>query len=160
MQLGYTQNIKNQKEVIKDIFTPDYVIKSSKAISIMIKQDSVLKVRDKQVIEYQDKIDKLKEEFSNTLVDIVKEKENIITNLQEIKEIEADNTPLEKSKKQTISGYLGVEVPEFKLDSPNMNIELIYDINKVGLGVKGEINTNISEKIKYRYYLNLRYKFL
>ena len=52
--LIFTQNIKPtdyQDKRIKEIFTPEYIIESSKPISIVIEQDSVIKVRDLQLKE-------------------------------------------------------------------------------------------------------------
>ena len=66
--LIFTQNIKPtdyQKSKIKEIFTPEYIIETSKVISIKKEQDSVIKVRDFQIEELNTKIENLKEEYNN-----------------------------------------------------------------------------------------------
>lgn len=176
MQFAYTQNTKatqEQKEKISKIFTPDYVIQSSKPISIMKQQDSVIKARDNQIKELLNKIEALKTEHKNTLVEIAKQNSIVKKNTKKVDSI--SNSQLDKLRPGLFSqlfsktawsnfhGYIGAEVPDFtNFGNTNLNAELMFEFRKVDFGIKGEIriqDNQINPAIRQNIlFFKVRYK--
>ena len=149
---------KEQKQRRDALFTSDYIIESSKAISIMKEQDSVITTRDVQIRELEAKIEALKEEHTNTLVDIAKEN-NIAKNAsKEVDDIADSKLKLEKLKWSGLHLYGGIESEEADFQRLRFNTELIYTMTKINFGVKFE-SYSIDEKTQFRYLLKVNYKF-
>lgn len=163
MHFAYTQNIKptpEQQKKISEIFTPDYIIESSKPISIVKEQDSVIAVRDKQIKELKAKIEALKEEHKKTLVEIAKENKIAETSSQQIDSISDHQLKRERFKWSGLHLYIGAEVPEFNFESSILNAEFMYEFEKFEFGFKGELDPNVIQDSKYtfNYFLKVRYK--
>lgn len=155
--LMFTQNIKPtdyQNNRIKEIFTPEYIIETSRVISIKIEQDSVIKVRDIQIKDRDSKIEKLKNEYK----DLIKKLEDNTDVLQEV--VREENEIVEsiiknRSFKNNIHLYTSVK---FNLiNNIILEPELLYEFKKVHVGVSSEL---IPNSINYKVSLNfkLRYK--
>jgi len=164
MLCSYTQIIKptkEQKEKIENIFTPDYVIESSKVISIMIEQDSVIKSRDKTIEFLEKKIQNLNTEHKKTLVDIAKQNNIAKNTSKKIDTINDNLLKLEKLKWSGIHFYAGVEVPKINFSNIEFNGELMYEMRKIHFGIKGQIEPSYienHENYNFTYFLKLRYK--
>ena len=161
VHLTYTQNIKPTKEQenrIKEIFTPDYIIESSKPISIVSEQDSVITVRDKQIKELEAKVEALKKEHVKTLVNIAKENKIAKDASEEVDDITDSILKLEKLKWSGLHFYGGIEAEEADLQRLRFNTELIYTMNKINFGAKLE-SYSTDEKTQFRYLLKANYKF-
>lgn len=162
--MTYTQNIKPTKEQeqrIRDIFTPEYVIESSKPISIVKEQDSVIAVRDIQIQELQKKISDLKEEHLRTITEIAINNQNAREDSNEISEISEDLLSSEKKKWKGLHLYIGSEIPELQISTPSFNSELMYELRNFHFGLKGEaVNIQIENNNQYQfsYQIKLRYK--
>lgn len=163
--LTFTQNTKatqEQNNRIKEIFSPDYVIESSKVISIMKEQDSVLSIRDAQIKELNDKILILQKEHKKTLVDIIKDVKVAENASKEVDEIADEILEEEKMKWKGLHLYVGIEVPKIEFNNLIFNTEFMYELEKIEFGIKGQVEpvfVNETSKYEFNYYLKVRYKF-
>ena len=165
MQSAFTQNIKptqEQKDKIKEIFTPEYVIESSKPISIMKEQDSVIKVRDKQILALKEKIKTIQKEYTKTLVEIAKENKIAETTTNQVDSISDHQIKSERFKWKGLHLYGGVEVTKFEFQNSIINTELMYEFTSFEFGLRAEINPEPNQtesKYNFNYLLKVRYKF-
>lgn len=152
----------SQQKRIDSIFTAEKIIDISKGLSNEKIQDSVIKVRDNQIKELQDKIELLKKEHNETLVEIAKHNKTAEETSNTVDDISDDQLKKEKNKWKGLHLYGGVEVPRFQFNRINFNTELMYELERFEFGVKGEIGQLDIEKetgYNFNYYLKLRYKF-
>lgn len=162
--MTYTQTIKPTKEQeqrIKDIFTPEYVIESSKPISIVKEQDSVIDVRDKQIKELLSKIDALNSEHKKTLADIAKANAVVKETSKESDSIADVQLKKERLRWSGLHAYAGIEVPKLEFSNIEINGELMYELRKFHFGIKlafQDIDVE-TEGLEFNYFLKLRYKF-
>jgi hypothetical protein len=151
-----------QRNRIDSIFTAEKIIDISKGLSNEKLQDSVIKVRDNQIKELQDKVALLKKEHTNTLIEIAKHNKTAEETTSTVDDISDNQLKKEKNKWKGLHLYGGVEIPQFKFNEPNFNTELMYELERFEFGVKGEFGKLDIEKetgYNFNYYLKLRYKF-
>lgn len=159
-----TKPTKEQSDKIKEIFTPEYIIKSSKTISISKEQDSVIKVRDIQINELLKKIELLKKEHNQTLIDIAKYNNDAQNASKKIDSISDKQIGLDFFKGFKITNihlYTGLEIPKINIPNTNLNAELMLELNKIHFGIKGQIEPDIiSDNNRYiaNYFIKIRYK--
>lgn len=123
-------------------------------------QDSVINARDIQIKELQAKIDALKAEHEQTLIDIAK-----ANSVAQQSAKEADSIADEQLRRLNWKGlhlYGGVEVPKFQFDLMEVNTELMYEFKRFHFGIKGALQPQVdpnSTGFNFNYLLKLRYKF-
>ena len=164
MHCLYTQNIsvtQEQKDKIKEIFTPEYIIESSKPISITKIQDSVIKARDIQIKELQDKIEKLKALHLKTLVDIAKQNNIAKDTSTKIDSINDKQFSKLKLNWNGLHLYGSGSIPKIEYREPTFELELMYEFKKIHFGIIGQTEPIPIEPTKYQfnYQFKLRYKF-
>lgn len=160
--LVFTQNIKvtqYQKNKIKEIFTPDYIIETSKVISIMHEQDSVIKVRDIQIKELEYKISELKKIHLKSIANL----KSINNNLNSA--IDLNNTKLtqqlklERKKYLGFHSYAGLNISKLQLDNINISGELLYRFPSITIGIGLELTNPVYvDKYFFNYFIEIRYK--
>lgn len=160
MPYAFTQNIKptlKQQNEISRIFTPDYVIETSKVISIIHDQDSVIKVRDIQLKELQSKIFQLKKQYTEIISKIKIENNKGFEASKKLDSLY--DRLINKSESKGVHLYLGVEVPKFNFQNPSFNAELMYEFKKFHVGIKGDFSDfNLNNKYIFNYSIKFRYK--
>ena len=162
--MTYTQNIKLSKEQekrIKEIFTPEYIIESSKAISIEKQQDSVIAARDEYIKELEAKIEALNTEHKRTLAEIAKANNVVKETIKESDSIADKQLKDERLRWSGIHFYGGVEVPEIDFQRTEINGELMYELEKFHFGLKAAFRQEQIEQqgLQFTYFIKLRYKF-
>lgn len=123
--------------------------------------DSVLKIRDLQIDELMDRIEFLKEDFKNTLIEIAKSKKVIDDSNTRIDEISDEQIKNEKFNWKGIHLYGGVEVPRFEFGNIMPNSELMYEMKNFDFGLKAQlqpIGLKSGSDYQFNYLLKLRYK--
>lgn len=165
----FTQNIKptqTQKNRISEIFSPEYIIESSRAISILIEQDSVIKARDIQIKELALKISALQDEHKKTLISIAKENKVAQTASKQIDSISEDQIKDSRFKFKNLKWlnlhlYTGLE-SDLNFKEFTINSELMYEFNKFHFGIKLDlqpITTEEKTQYNFNYFIKLRYRF-
>jgi len=127
----------------------------------MKEQDSVIIVRDQQIKELQGKIEALREEHKNTLISIAKENKVAKDSSKEVDSISDEQLKKEKFKWKGLHLYGGGEVPSFDFQKTRLNTELMYEMEKIEFGLKGELlpsNIEAEPGYKFTYFLKVRYK--
>ena len=165
----FTQNTNktivtdNQKQKIIEIFDTEYIIKSSKTISNYKSMDSVLKARDTQIKDLLNKIEMLKEEHKNTLIEISKQNAIAIQATKDVDSISDYQRSRERNKKRInwkgLHLYGGIESREFNFQFIEVNTELMYELDKFHLGVKAFALPNINRTYQAGAGIKIRYKF-
>lgn len=161
---AYTQDIKptqKQEREIARIFTPKYIIESSKPISIVKELDSVLAVRDVQITELKAKIEALRKEHVETLINIATQSTIAETATREVDGINEDQLEKNRFKWEGLHSYIGVEVPDFSFERTTVNTELMYELEKIEFGIKVDLSPKAEiDAVKYEagIFLKLRYK--
>jgi hypothetical protein len=155
---------KEQKQKIKEIFTPDYVIEASKVISNSQDKDSVINVRDVQIKDLLNKIEALKTEHKKTLIEIAKQNKTAIQSTQKIDSISDYQQSRERKRKRIdwkgLHLYGGIESREFNFQFIEVNTELMYELNKFHIGVKAFALPDPNGTYQAGAGIKVRYKFL
>ena len=164
---AYTQNTKetitkDQKKLINEIFTPKYIIWLSKKIDNIKEKDSVIYVRDKQILELTSKIQALEKEYTNTLKSIAFQNNIAKEASNKIDSINDQQLKTERNKKlnwNLLHLYAGVETREFNLQSFEINSELMIELNKFHFGLKAFALPDQNLTYKAGLGVKMRYKF-
>lgn len=164
---AYTQNIKevvtkDQKSLIERIFTPDYIIESSKVISNSQDKDSVISARDIQIKELTQKIEALKKEHENTLIEIIKQNTIAMTAVKKVDSINDVQLKTERKKRfdwNITHLYSGVESREFNFKAIEINAEFMVELEKFHFGIKAFALPDPKGTYEAGAGIKLRYKF-
>jgi len=168
--LAYTQNTKEtvtkeQKQRIENIFDADYIIKSSKTIDNYKDLDSVVKVRDVQIKELNDKIKSLEKEYTKTLKAIAFRNgiaKNASKDIDSINDVQLKYARKKEKRKfnwNIIHLYAGVESREFNFQAIEINAELMIELKRFHFGLKAFAIPNINNNYEAGAGIKLRYKF-
>lgn len=160
--LSQTTDItKLQKERIEAVFTPDKIIEISKGLSNEERQakeiDSLYKI-----IDSKDKtIELLKEEYTETLIQIAKHNQLATDSSVTIDDISDNQLKEEKRKWKGLHLYAGIGVPKFQFDEIVFSAELMYELERFEFGFNGSMAPSIeldNNNYQFYYYLRFRYK--
>lgn len=158
-----SQNIvitPSQQKRIDSIFTAERIIDISKGLSNEKVQDSVIKVRDIQISELENKIELLKSEYTKTLVEIAKQNAIAKGSSSKIGSITDSEKRSNSFKWFNFHLYGNVEVPRFEFQRTSVSLELMYQINKIEVGIMPELAPNHKDgDYSLNYQLKVRYKF-
>ncbi len=163
MLCGYSQHTDitpSQQRQIDSIFTAERIIDISKGLSNEKAQDSVIKVRDIQISELENKIELLKAEYTKTLVEIARQNSIAKVSSGKIDSISDGKEQKNSFKWFNFHLYGNVEVPRFEFQRTSVSLELMYQINKIEIGIMPELSPNYKDDdYSLNYQFKVRYKF-
>lgn len=164
----FSQNTSTTKEQQKKIdkFTPEQYIDWSKGLDNETNQTKAIDSLQKNIDAKDILIAKLHKEHKETLTKIVLQNKIAEKSSKEIDSITTDIIKTKSKKRKFDFGaihlYGGTEIPKFDYNETILNLELMYELGKFDVGIKGTVETVIYEykkKYEFNYFLRLRYKF-
>jgi hypothetical protein len=126
--------------------------------------DSVLKARDTQIKDLLNKIEMLKEEHKNTLIEISKQNAIAIQATKQVDSISDYQRSRERARNRNFNWnilhlYSGVESREFNFKAIEINAELMIEFKKFHLGLKAFALPDINGTYEAGAGVKIRYKF-
>lgn len=149
---------KEQQKKILQLTTPEKLIEYSKGLSNEKRQAKVIDSLQSEVKKRDKYIISLVEEHKKEILSIARNNNTAIDSNEEIDSIDEKISNVDFLKK--INLYGSIEFPQFNFDKPTINLDLMFNLEKLKLefGFRGTSNPYMSE-LKYNYSAILRYNF-
>lgn len=160
-----SQNIDitpEQKQRIDQIMTPEKIIDLSKCISNEKRLTKEIQAREAKIDSLKALIDFMENDYRETLEDIARANNTAKDSSKEIDDITDDQIKRLKLKWTGLHLYGGFESTKFQFNDISFNTELMYEFQKLQIGLKGlteRINESDTKNYVFTYAVKVRYKF-
>ena len=160
-----SQNIDitpEQKQRIDEIMTPEKIIDISKCISNEKRLTKEVQDREAKIDSLIALIDFMEKDYRQTLEEIAKANNTAKDSSKDIDDITDDQIKRLKLKWTGFHFYGGFETTQFRFNDMSFNAELMYELPKLQIGLKGlteRIREPDNKNYIFTYGIKVRYKF-